>query len=735
MTNYYNDNDSILSAFLDVLNQYCPSKTLKNYFSDLFESFIYSNLIENFFVNLTEENIVDYNLPTEKVDDIKNEFKDLRENLKIPSSMSLEKKMGKDSYEDFKITIQQKYPEFTKIIDEMEKLIDIGHLEKYIENKKEIINASGKTEGNSEDYIITKVFEVFVDKHKRFPDLDDPELSQIILDKEFQENVPKDMLEKFSRMKLKDWDIWHSYSSYYINNIKNPELIARKLVEKDICPLVFASNAEYWYKSNNKVKKQSLKIKRLDQSRFEVEGLEALEGYPQEVLWQAARMWYKEVCLFSEKYRQSFPYLRCYFNACYLKRGHGTIALYPQIKLYANGTYNLIFREIAPSDFTYYLEAFIENEVNLPKHRLDCIEIPPELMKYRSRSKYKFEISRLPFHKKIKRIILKNRFIKNTDSFIEKNTKEVKEEDFSFKVFPLKTTSRDLYLKSLCRIIIFAFTHVIGQTSVDIKNVNDHATGDWTLRPSIYILEFIDQPNSSHEIIDQFGDQLGKIMARISNIQYNDFNEFLGKNLRRTTFGDYTLHINNALSLWTMSKKGLLSTQHDPNRGDIIYEKQIQTEAVEHLYLSHWRLLDKSALFSTSYDSIMSEDLDLLNLEELVTDTNKIGNFGEIDEIINYSDNELGWNSIRKSIEKKLELRSKYATQEQNKFYQRFSVILAIIFGVGGLTIFTKEVLSPILSHYNVPLYVNPEVQVPFLSLLIIIVVILILISYLMNKK
>ncbi len=224
-------------------------------------------------------------------------------------------------------------------------------------------------------------------------------------------------------------------------------------------------------------------------------------------------------------------------------------------------------------------------------------------------------------------------------------------------------------------------------------------------------------------------------MARVSNIQYNDFKASLGKNLRRTIFGDYTLHINNALSLWTMSRKGILSTQNDPNRGNIIYEKQIQIEAVEHLYLSHWRLLDKSTLFSTSYESIISENLDLLNLEELVTDTNKIGNFGEIDEIIDYSDKELGWNSVRKSIEKKLELRSKYATQEQNKFYQRFSVILTIIFGVGGLTIFSKEVLWPILNYYNVHLYVNQEIQIPFLSISAIIIVILILIFYLINRE
>jgi len=114
-------------------------------------------------------------------------------------------------------------------------------------------------------------------------------------------------------------------------------------------------------------------------------------------------------------------------------------------------------------------------------------------------------------------------------------------------------------------------------------------------------------------------------------------------------------------------------------------------------------------------------------LETLVTDTEKISNFGEIDEIINYSNQKLGWNNIRKSIEKKFKLRSEYSTQEQNKFYKNFSFLLTIIFGLGGITIFSEIVLYPIFNHYNLPLYGSLDLQIPFLTILILVIILIII--------
>jgi len=593
---YYEDFDLVFSSISQLLNKFCKSKILNNYFSDAFESFIYANLINNFFSNLNNENIEEYKLSDEEITNIKNEFEDLQKISKKALSLSLEKKIDERCYNSFKNKIQIKFPNFIGIIEGIEELIDINDLNKYLKNKKDEMESLGKTDCDAQYSIFTKAIEEYVKKNKSFPDLDDPKLIEILSKKEFLDKIAKETLDEFSKMKLKDWDIWHSNSSYYIKELQNPELIAMELIKMDICPLVFSSNTEFWYKENNHVKKSKLEIKHLDMNQFSYKASESPIGYPRELLKQATEMWYHEWKLFNENYRGTYPYLRCFFNACYLKKGPRTIALYPQIKIYANGVYNLLFREIAPTDYTYYLEPFIENEVNLPKLLLDSIEIPPEIIKYKGLAKYESALSNKPIHLKMKEIIFKkhkNILIKNMEILFEKKTKNIQSGDFSFKVIPFKSKS-DLYLDNLCRIIISAFTYTLNQ-----KN-NYYLGSFWTLRPSVYILDFINQPSTSSEIIEEFGDQLGKIMSRVSTIQANEFRSFLGKNLREN-FEDYTLHINEALTLWTISKKGLVPTKNDPNRGNIIYEKQVQVEAIDHLYLSHRRLFEKASLFSISY--------------------------------------------------------------------------------------------------------------------------------------
>jgi len=249
----------------------------------------------------------------------------------------------------------------------------------------------------------------------------------------------------------------------------------------------------------------------------------------------------------------------------------------------------------------------------------------------------------------------------------------------------------------------------------------------WTLRPSIYILEFDDQPYLSSEILENFTDQLGKIMARASDIRYSGFSEFLGDNLRNLMYTDYTLHLSEALTLWTVSKRGLTFTELDPNRGNIIYEKQIQGEAIDHLYMSHRRLLEKSSILTIPYETILLDQLELMNLEDVVTEAGKISNYSEINEIIKFSNQEFKWNKLREAIEKRLKLRSEYSGEKRNEFFRNISYLLTIIFGLGGVTIFSEKILWPMWKHYGLPLPVSKELQLPFLFLIIITITIFIL--------
>jgi len=441
---FYNDFDDMFSKIIEILDIHPKSKILQHYFYDLFESIFYSNLIGNFFRNLTPENIDEHGLKMEDVEKIKIHFADtIRETENFPPFI---KKIDKEYYERFVLDIEKNFPNFKEILQEIGDIINTEKAEKYLESKKELIEESGKKIEKLEEFILINAIEIYVKDKNDFPKLDSPEFLEVL------SSIPKDEellikgLKRFSEMELKDWDIWHSYSSYFVdelvNSNENLAKIAIRLVKSDLCPLVFGANTAYWYKQDNEVKKSKVNIEILKNQECRYKLPEHPLGYPLELLDQSMKMWHSEYKLFSDKYRNSFPYIRCFLNACYLKTDTGrTIILYPQIKIYANGIFILSFREIAPKE-TYYLEPFMINEVNISQLDLDNILIPPELVK----SNVIGLVYEQPFFYLLwnRNKIRKN----NKDIFkrLEENTELIDAGDFKFHLVPMILDKTDAKL-------------------------------------------------------------------------------------------------------------------------------------------------------------------------------------------------------------------------------------------------------------------------------------------------
>lgn len=694
---FYNGIEKLFNSITDFLSKFNKSEFLQESFYTLFEVNIYSNLIKNIFSNLTEENMVEHNISQELVENFKSEFKNvlnevqnaLSEQRIADEKLSYGSKIDSTYYKNFIKDLKNKFPVFSDFIDNFELEIDLEELNSYLVDKKKIIDNIGKNEDDIEVILATRMIEEDVKNSGRLSgDL---------------KNIPKDLSSKLveeffeKTMYITEWNIWHSYSTFFIEEIYQLEDIAYKLVKSDLCPLVFMQDLKIWWKEEGEVKNHKLEIMEYSPSGFNFKIPNISNRYILECLNQFLIMWHAESGLLNEKYRNSFKYIRGAMNPCRFKSGQRPVLLYPQIKLYNNGMINLLFRQISPV-FNYPVESFIEHEVNLFKNEITEMETAPEIMKFSGR----LQIHDYPIKL---RLLKKNKILNVMDRSIEKNTEYTDEGDFSFYYTKIIKNKDDIFnLDDLYEWFTSAITYVINSNKKGkiptFSKLKYNLGNYWTLRPSIFITDFKNQPYRSSKIHEDFKTHLGKIMARKSHPFYMDFSNFLGKNLRESE--DYCLYMNRGLTLWVFSKSGVdYDKNKDPNLS-LTYEKQVQVECIDHLNISLKRMSETSSNLSLSYESVLINQLSQNDLDEFFMDD--ISHFGEINNVLRYASQKLNWDNLRKLIKTKIEVRSQFFNVKRDERYKNMAYLTTLIFGFIGVPTFADKVIRPLLLYYNLPL-------------------------------
>jgi hypothetical protein len=167
---YYKEFDKVYLVIRETLSNYSKSTILQNYFLNAFESLFYGTLIDNFFINLNQKNIKESNLPKGQIGNIKNKYKDIQKDVKLALVLSLkDKKIDEKYYNNFKIKIENDFPEFQKVISEIEKEIEFEKAKEYLEKREEEIINLGKPDTDFDISFITSILEVYIKKEKRFP--------------------------------------------------------------------------------------------------------------------------------------------------------------------------------------------------------------------------------------------------------------------------------------------------------------------------------------------------------------------------------------------------------------------------------------------------------------------------------------------------------------------------------------------------------------------------------------
>jgi hypothetical protein len=511
-------------------------------------------------------------------------------------------------------------------------------------------------------------------------------------------------------MILKDWDIWHCYTNYFIEDFDGFELenIARLFIQNNLCVAVYHSSNKIWWKNNKEIRSSVIKFKNLGNDKlqysFDTKGFsQNTKDYALKGIAQAAEMRISELTLFSPQYLDMFSYIRGYLNECYISLGGRVITLYPQIKIYDNGVFILSFRIISSiDDVECSIDNFIKYDVNLYQHKADYIEIPPEWFKLY------YKDSLLWLEGDIVSRYKTQRSIKRKDSKNTAKIREINRIDFTFQVLHLEDESDDtLFIKNtlgnLRDMIISSLYHVINQTNDGIKyillgagNEAYHIGESPVSRPSIYILEFINQPDSSGKIIEEYGNEIGKIITRVSS--QLDFTKFLEHNLR--PLDDYILYINQALTLWVLSKKELNSNKEsfDVDRGHLIYEKQVQAESIDYMYTCYRRYAERSHLKYISYSSSIIEQLSIIKLKNILEHSFYAG---ELNELHAYAAKMFKLKDLFDYSLRNLKLETELLKTKRDENFKKMGLAISVLFGLASLPNFANEIIKPVWGYLD----------------------------------
>lgn len=465
-------------------------------------------------------------------------------------------------------------------------------------------------------------------------------------------------------MKIKDFDIWYSYSSYFIDSLKNIDLLAKNLIENKICDIIYFSNDKILYSNNGVIINKKIDI---EQNKYDSIGKitlpDGLGDYQLEGVYQSSSMKIAENSLFTDVFSYNNSYIRGFVSEFSIKCNNSILNLYPQLKIYNNGIIILTFRMIA-GDRVLDIEDFLNNRINLHSAIFEDIFIPKEISKL------------IVF-------ILMGKKNKNK-KIIEKWTEKIKidsdNEDFNFEKCSIKEI---LKLLDYEPILNFDFIKTIIFDNIIFSCIKDNDFGNyWLGRPTIYLLDYENQPNKSDEIIKIFDKEIASILSRGTLESIKNHKKLLQKDMR--DFNDYSYFASKASSLFIYSKEGIKGNRvfSDLNRGHLIYDKQIIEEAMLYYFLSY-KKEEEIVNRINNYPSIIKQKRYIKDFEFGIED---ISYYGEIDEILLNFQNIFKIRKIKDNIDASLKLKEEETKEKRNINSKIISDVLyffTLLFGAG----------------------------------------------------
>lgn len=479
-------------------------------------------------------------------------------------------------------------------------------------------------------------------------------------------------------------------------------MVAKLLVDFEISDCSILSNGETFCRtdqgviSGKTILKLSGDLKQVS-AELKTDSTAELNRYAHETWLVGVQFLYGEARQISQGRELPTLHLRAFLKPIRLVKKEERISdLYPVIILYQSGILLIEFRLIAP-DSSVELSDFIGNYVNIQQYEYDYAIVPtaisviaPEAYQYYSNSQINL-FQRLD-------LLTKKKRQKRAFQIL---AKKAKFGDFEFEVAPLfsieNTETITSVAQALFTIVGFITKNPISSIGFLLKGVPElpEIGNYWIGRPHIHIVQHTNQLDISSSNEESNKEFFGRILARIPKAQ-GDFSIYLPSDARK--FEDYSAYITSAATLWIWSKNGLEEQKQwmDINRGNLIYEHQVQIELLEYGFILHKSLVEKSSTLR-DYSDILTTRKDLVELKSRMLEATP---YGEVRDLLSKGWEQMNLGAMQNQISENLSILESEIKLLESRQGDNFKVLLTV-FGLIVSASFAKSVVSPLWKVLN----------------------------------
>jgi len=490
---------------------------------------------------------------------------------------------------------------------------------------------------------------------------------------------------------VSDWQIWHCYSSYVLEDLPNLAEVANRLVESGLAEVAILDGETYWARGLQGSLHGKLEIERSPvgpQGKLNLPR-GPLNDFQIECIVQASWLDIQDRYLMGHPPKSNA--LRAFLPLCRLEFGSWSVEFYPQIKVYGDGVILLTFR-ILSGEPSYDWAEFVREQINLFLHEATAVWLPPRALRA-------YALARLP--EDIRELSRIPGYLRGLDEWLQENSKTDDDRDFptdlvqivgNFDLAPVHgEPSGHFTLRVVASILEHAAHGAIrGKVSpagvVRARRDCSNWGGSWAARPTVYLISFEGQTEMSKPSVQNVKSDLARLMLR-SELP-PDFNPdlALGDDLR--LFSDYSLFVSREASLWVLGKKHAATSNRTQNWASVIYDKQVQTEFIDYRYAAHRQVEERSRNRALSLQEVLTEEERLDDIERQVESSR----FGEINALIERADEVLKLVRVRERTKQNLARRAMLAKEEGESAAKRFEWLLTILVGLIGLPPFVDFV-------------------------------------------
>lgn len=532
-------------------------------------------------------------------------------------------------------------------------------------------------------------------------------------------------------MKLQEWEIWHTYTSFLNTSFIDLESAARHLVESGMASLAFHRDGLTIWQDDEGVGEGLSTINLAPDGNGATLHLDPtdelqpdLKEFPLEAWGQACYLRFSEMRLFGSELPLPHPYIRLFLGKSNLVFNENStkISLYPIVVIFDSGVIIVELRTISP-DYEISSNEFISGAINLPQFQFDRIEVSPDLSKLATRAWYHSD-RKWKLHQRAALLFLE----KDHDIAVSQLTENENSGDFSFEMAPLSSSEDESnfeQMSSLALTIFHTIAYVISKPRkgwdflVSGQKKIVEVGGYWVGRPHVHLIRFENQKNTAKENEETHKTVFGSMMLRSSGATPDIAQKSLPENNR--IFQDYCSYISKPLSLWVWSLDGLQQQEpwNDANRGHLVYEHQSTVELIEYGYMLHRSLLERiNELGST--DEVLFVRRSLIELEQQLSEASR---YGEIKDLLDQGWAAFGLKAIRSRIKESLDILEAQTSLQESRSNKRLGITLSIIFGLIAVPSTAEKFLKPLWAILDITRPQSDDMFTLLLSFISLIVV------------